>query len=897
MFLVKSVARWLAFTTLCSTIGFTTASANANTAESTSEVPYLNTALSIEQRVDDLVARMTTSEKIAQMYNEAPAIERLGIPEYNWWNEALHGVARAGKATVFPQAIGLAAMWDRELHHEIATAISDEGRAKYHNFIDNDVVFRYTGLTFWSPNINIFRDPRWGRGQETYGEDPYLTGELAVEFIQGLQGDDPKYLKTAAMAKHFAVHSGPEKSRHSDDYHPSDKDLYETYLPAFEKAVVEANVESVMCAYNRVNGEPACGNSKLLKDILRDRYQFDGHVVSDCGAIWDFYRFDGHRVVKSPAAAAARAVRTGTDLNCGTDHLSVFSNLHFALQRGLITEQEIDTAVKRLFHTRFKLGMFDPQDAVPFSKLSLDQVGSTQHLTLTETAAEKSFVLLKNDGVLPLDKNISVAVIGPNATNPTVLIGNYNGEPINPVTPLAGIQSYLGENNVSYAPGSALAQQQYSHFDVVGPENFFHDNNGVLEPGLIANYYAINSDGPHESSKRTTETTASISRVDANIDFYWSRSPLDNSLRDEFTVQWSGVLVPQNSGEYEFKTRETLTINGKEVRGPITLNAGEHYVFSAEQTFLRTWWGNPIDAYAQLRWINHSRDLQTEAIAAGKKADVIIFMGGISADLEGEEMPVSIKGFDHGDRTDIELPKAQKKLLRKLRKLGKPIVLVNFSGSAMALNWEDKNLNAIVQGFYPGEATGTALAKLLWGDTNPSGRLPITFYKGLNDLPGFKDYTMENRTYRYYRGTPLYPFGYGLSYSNFGYSQLVINGEAAQQTPITIVENTDIELTVKLTNSSERAGEEVSQVYLSLLDAPIATPQRQLVEFNRSELNGGDTKQLQFTIPASAMTYIDNQGNTQNYFGRAKLTVGSGQAPYLAATQYREQIISIVRSN
>lgn len=852
---------------------------SSETQESSTKLPYQNTSLGIDERVSDLVSRMTISEKISQMYNEAPAIERLGVPEYNWWNEALHGVARAGKATVFPQAIGMAATFDEDMIFDVASVISDEGRAKYHYFVKNDVVFRYTGLTFWSPNINIFRDPRWGRGQETYGEDPFLTGSLAIQFINGLQGNDDKYLKTAATAKHFAVHSGPERTRHSDDYHVSPKDLRETYLPAFEASVVDAKVETVMCAYNRVNGDPACGNNQLLKDILRGEYQFDGHVVSDCGAIADFYESDAHAVVRSPAEAAAWAVRSGTDLNCGTGKLSTFTNLHFALQRGMITEAEIDTAVKRLFKTRFKLGMFDPADVVPYTNIPMSVVGSEKHLKLTLEAAEKSLVLLKNDGVLPLKAGIKVAVIGPNAHNIDVLVGNYNGEPINPVTPLQGIKKHVGEENVNYAPGSSLIADFYAHYTVVGDENFFHlDKTGELETGLLGAYY-------NASLKDGREAEPKFTRVDSNIDFYWPKSPVDQTVRDEFAVIWKGILIPKENGEYKFQTREKIMIDGVEIKEPIQLKAGQQYVFEASQIFLRTWWRNPLEPFAKISWINLSDSLVADAVKAVEQSDVILFMGGISPKLEGEEMKVELDGFDYGDRTHINLPKEQKDLLEILHAFGKPVVFVNFSGSAMAMNWENKNLNAIVQAFYPGEATGTALAQLLWGQYSPSGRLPVTFYKQIDDLPAFTDYSMENRTYKYYKGDILYPFGYGLSYTSFEYSNLEVAS--------TLKSNEKLSLSVALSNTGKMNAEEVVQVYVSLLDAPVRVPIRELKAFKRIKLAAGEKTQVDFFFEPGSISYIDNDGAKQTYSGNLLLTVGGGQKGVSANNSILEKKINI----
>jgi len=846
----------------------------------------LDTSLSFEQRVDDLVSRMTTSEKIAQMYNDAPAIERLGVPAYDYWNEALHGVARAGKATVFPQAIGMAAMWDEDLMLDVATAISDEGRAKHHFFVENDVHYRYTGLTFWSPNINIFRDPRWGRGQETYGEDPYLTGELAVQFIHGLQGDDPKYLKTAATAKHFAVHNGPEISRHSDNYVVSNKDLYETYMPAFEKAIVDADVEAVMCAYNRVNGQPACGSDLLLKDILRGQFKFNGHVMSDCGAIADFYDPNAHNVVQAPAVAAAWAVTAGTDLNCGTGRLSTFANLNFALQKELISEDLIDQAVQRLFMTRFKLGMFDPKQDVSYANIPTSVVGSPEHLALAQKATESSLVLLKNDGLLPLKKGIKVAVIGPNADNEDVLLGNYNGIPIAAVTPLQGISSYLGADQVSYAPGSAIIADVYGHYRTVGPEYFFHQNaNNALVSGLEAKYY-------HVSHPKITDFTnlrpsgemvgePVLSRVDDNIDFYWERSPIDDKVMSDFAVVWQGILVPPNSGNYRFDGAVDISIDGQAVQGSVKLKAGQHYAFKASRIFLKNPWSNTIPTLT-LRWLNESQNLVDEALAQAKNADVMVVVVGISPRIEGEEMPVKLDGFNYGDREDIDLPDEQQNLIKALHKLGKPMVLVNFSGSAVALNWENDNLNAIVQAFYPGEATGTALARLLWGEYSPSGRLPITFYKNLAGFAAFDDYAMENRTYKYFAGEVLYPFGYGLSYGDFHYSNL--------QAPTALSAGQDLSFSVDVSNVGDMDSAEVTQVYVSMPDAPVRVPQLELAGFQHHDLAKREQHTLHFTLTAKQLSYVDNDGIHQPYVGKLLLSVGSGQPKYLQA-QYKQQAV------
>ncbi|NVK55022.1 MAG: glycoside hydrolase family 3 C-terminal domain-containing protein [Alteromonadaceae bacterium] len=876
------------------TAGCTTDASTSGQTETKSEAAaYFDTSLPMQERVKDLVSRMTLEEKIAQMYNDAPAIERLKVPAYDYWNEALHGVARAGNATVFPQAIGLAAMWDKALLHEIATVISDEGRAKHHYFKNAGITARYTGLTYWSPNINIFRDPRWGRGQETYGEDPYLTGELGVEFINGLQGDDDTYLKTAATAKHFAVHNGPEITRHSDNYVVSDKDLYETYLPAFEKAVVEADVEAVMCAYNRVNDLPACGSDMLLKEVLRGKYQFDGHVMSDCGAIADFYDPKAHNVTGAPAAAAAWAVTSGTDLNCGTGRLSSFANLNFAVQKGLISETLIDHAVERLFMTRFKLGMFDPDEQVGYASHKMDEVGSDEHLALTQKATERSLVLLKNNGVLPLKKDVKVAVIGPNADNRDVLLGNYNAQPINPVTVLDGIQDYIGEDAVTSAPGSALIADVYGHWQVLDSDVLFHTNeNGERVAGLKAEYFEVATlpvtdfTNTHTKSKIIGEARAS--EVLSSLELYREVSPVTNKVLDDFGMVVSGELVPETSGTYRFDGEGEVAIDGEVVSGAITLTAGQSYDISVTKIFATDQLTNTdhrMRAKWQMSWLNTSEALLDNAKAAAKDADVIVMAVGISPRIEGEEMPVKLDGFNYGDRSSIDLPAEQSALIKAMEALGKPVVLVNFSGSAMALNWEQENVDAIVQAFYPGEATGTALARILWGEVSPSGRLPVTFYHNLDGFAAFDDYDMTNRTYRYFDGDVLYPFGYGLSYANFSYSGL--------NAPEALSAGNDLTLSFTLENDGEMDAEQVSQLYVSMPDAPVDTPKVALKGFTRTAVNAGESTQVSMVVPAEELVYINDKGDKVPYTGALHVSVGNGQPQFAADGEVVKTVITL----
>jgi beta-glucosidase len=794
-------------------------------------LPYQNPQLAIDERVNDLVSRMTIQEKVTQLFNQSEPIDRLGVPAYNWWNECLHGVARAGKATVFPQAIGMAATFDQELMLKIGTAVSDEARAKYKFFSDNGVRSIYTGLTFWTPNINIFRDPRWGRGQETYGEDPYLTGKMAVNYINGLQGNDPKYLKTIATSKHYAVHSGPEFTRHTDNIFVNDRDLYDTYLPAFKMTIREANVQSVMCAYNRFRDKPCCGNDILLSSILRDRYGFNGYVVSDCGAISDFFEPTAHHVVGTSSQAWGWSLSTGTDLNCEVGRRFLVENLDSAIRVGIINESDINTSVKRLFKARFMLGLFDPQEQVAYSKIPFSVVGSDAHLKLSQEAAEKSLVLLKNNGILPLKNVKKVALIGPNANNFAILIGNYNGEPINPITPLKALRERLGAQNVIYTPGCPIVPGVFTDLEIVSAKNLFHNENGKLAPGLTAEYFA----------NIKFEGTPKKVQIDPKIDFYWMKSPVSGLIEEEFSVRWTGVLVPEKTATYQFGGNVRLRINGKDIDpASVSLEKGKKYDIIAELRVASNPYVNSIEPSASLSWAETSRDYRKEALDAAAKADVVIFCGGITANLEGEEMPLVIDGFSHGDRTHINLPKVQEDLMKDLQKTGKPVVYVNFSGSAMAMNWEDQNLPAIVQAFYPGETTGTALTRLLFGDFSPSGRLPVTFYKSEKDIPDFSNYNMEGRTYRYFKGTPLYTFGYGLSYTTFEYSNLVVDKTSDTKS--------SVEVSVEVKNTGKADGEEVVQIYVANKTAKTIVPITALKGFKRVFLKLGEKKTVTFTL-------------------------------------------------
>jgi len=767
---------------------------------------------------------------------------------------------------VFPQAIGMAATWDEDLMFRISTTISDEARAKYNLYSNEDVYAMYGGLTFWSPNINIFRDPRWGRGQETYGEDPFLTGRMAVNFVNGMQGGDDHYWKTVATVKHFAVHSGPEPSRHRDDYNPSEADLWETYLSQFKMAIEETDVASVMCAYNAFRGAPACGSEELMVDILRGDLGFDGYVVSDCGAIGDFYYPNAHHYVETRAEAAALSVRMGTDVNCGDGEGNKMDALPDAVAQGLIDEATIDKAVVRLYTALFRLGMYDDPALVPWSDLGTDTVASPEHLALSEEAARDSLVLLKNDGILPLKGSEKVAVIGPNADNWWTLVANYYGRPTAPVTALEGVRAKIGAENVSYAVGSTIAGDIYSDYKPVPAAAMFHEaEDGSLVPGVKAAYF--------KDKFRKGEPL--LEQVEPNIDAYWLRTPGTNGLNDEFGATWQGVIVPEHDGVYRFQpSRWTeVTIGGKtaEAMDEFEMKAGQRYPFSMTLTFDSDWPRDQLDKFAYLNWTDVSRDLTADALTAAKDADVILFFGGIDANLEGEEMPVEIEGFLGGDRTNLNLPKAQEDVLKALRATGKPIVMVNFSGSAVALNWESENLNALVQAFYPGEKAGTAIADLLWGEYSPSGRLPVTFYKSVDDLPGFGDYSMENRTYKYYTGDPLYPFGHGLSYTRFAYTGLSVAETADATQPL------DVMATV--TNTGSMASREVVQVYLQPQDRPNrSVPHVELAAFDVIDLAPGESKEVTLTVPADRLGYYDDNGQLVPANGSSMvISIGGGQ--------------------
>jgi beta-glucosidase len=688
---------------------------------------YLDENLSFEERVDDLISHMTIEEKTSQMVHNSPAVKRLNIPSYNWWSEALHGVARAGVATVFPQAIGLAATFNEDLIFDVAEIISNEARAKFHEFQKKEDIDIFKGLTFWSPNINIFRDPRWGRGHETYGEDPYLTGKLGISFIKGLQGNNKKYLKVAACVKHFAVHSGPESLRHSFDAVVTKKDLYETYLPAFKECIEEADVEAVMGAYNRTNGEPCCGSKTLLKEILRKDWNFKGHVVSDCWAIKDFH--ENHMVTKTAPESIALAIKNGCDVNCGNTYL----HLMIAYKEGLVTEQEIDTSLKRLFMTRMKLGLFDSNEKVEYTKIPYEYNDSLENRKFSLKASEESLVLLKNDNLLPLDKNKikKVAVIGPNANNIVALEGNYNGTSSEYVTVLEGIRKNTSDDTrIFYAEGCHL----------------YKDKIGVL-------------------------------------------------------------AKPKN-------------------------------------TF-------------------------SEAVSAAEHSDVVIMCMGLNSTIEGEEGDVSNE-FSGGDKNNLDLPGVQSDLIKEIHKTGKPIILVLLSGSSLAVDWADENIPAIIQGWYPGAQGGNTIAKLIFGDYSPSGKLPVTFYRKNDTLPDFTDYNMTNRTYRYMKNDALYPFGYGLSYTKFKYSDLNLSSKK-------IKKGESITCTVKVKNIGLMDSFEAIELYLKDNESSVPVPKWQLKGIKKIFLKKNEEKSVNFEVLPKHMKIIDNDGKELLEEGEFTIYIGGNQ--------------------
>lgn len=812
------------------------------------QFPYQNTNLTPEERASDLLGRLTLEEKAALMQNASPAIPRLGIKAYDWWNEALHGVGRAGIATVFPQTIGMAASFDDNLIYKVFTAVSDEARAKYTKFSQSGNLQRYQGLTFWTPNINIFRDPRWGRGQETYGEDPYLTSRMGVAVVRGLQGPaNMKYDKLHACAKHYAVHSGPEWNRHSfNAENIAPRDLWETYLPAFKALVEEANVKEVMCAYNRFEGEPCCGSNRLLMQILRDEWKYKGIVVSDCGAISDFWHKGAHETHPDKQTASAGAVLSGTDLECGNN----YESLPQAVKDGLINEEQINVSVKRLLTARFELGEMDEHvcwDSIPYSV-----VDSKEHKDLALEIARKSIVLLQNHNhILPLKKGIKIALIGPNANDSIMQWGNYNGFPSHTTTLYEALKQRIPADQLIYDLGCDRTNDS-------SLESVFGQCSIDGKPGFKSTYWNnIKMEGKPAAITYTntpfhfTTLGATVFAAGVNIQDFSAR------YESAFTAQQTEDI------DFHFETEGAirLCIDGKEVaKGVFLKNNMKLYTLKAEKGKTYniqidfTFFSN--DRAAQLNFdMGRPAPVNLQAsIDKVKPADVIVFAGGISPSLEGEEMPVSAEGFKGGDRTTIELPAIQRRLVSELKKLGKPIIFVNYSGSAVGLEPESKICDAILQAWYPGQAGGTAIADVLLGEYNPSGKLPVTFYKHTDQLPDFQDYSMKGRTYRYMTETPLYCFGHGLSYTKFEYGTASLSNN-------TMSKGKEITLTVPVRNAGETNGEEVVQVYLSRPDDKEA-PSHTLRAFKRVYIPKGETANVNFTLNDETFQWFDTNTNT-----------------------------------
>jgi beta-glucosidase len=833
---------------------------------------YLDPSQPTDVRVNDLIGRMTLEEKASQLVNQARAIPRLQVPAYDWWSEALHGVAAAGTATVFPEPIGLAATFDDSLIHQMAIVIGTEARAKHNQAVRAGRRDIMEGLDFWSPNINIFRDPRWGRGQETYGEDPFLTGRMAVAFVTGLQGDDPKYFRVISTPKHFAVHSGPEPSRHSIDVHVSKHDMEDTYLPAFRAAVTEGKAESVMCAYNRVNGEPACGNTFLLKDELRGAWKFNGYVVSDCDAVVDMY--EGHHYTKSQAEAAAVAIKTGMDNECA-DFFTVVKDSHDyqpfvdAVKQGLLSESDLDNSLRRLFTARMRLGMFDPAEQVPYAQTPESEIDSAPHRALALKTAQESMVLLKNDGVLPLSSNVkNILVVGPLAESVSVLHGNYAGSASHAVTALEGIQKQFEHARVSYEPGTNFLREQ-----LVVPTSDLRTDDG--KPGLKGEYF----------SDSNFSGTPFI-RVDPYIDLELFH-PDSHALppvpgMQDFSVRWTGFVSPSQTGTYQIGlsgSMERMWLDDKLIVDDMVLHdPNPHLVtmdFTKGQKHAIKVECEPGGRTAKLIWLRVGANPLVDAVASAQQSDVVIAVVGITSKLEGEEMKVDLPGFRGGDRTSLNLPEEENALLGALKGTGKPVVVVLMNGSALAVNWANEHANAILDAWYSGEEGGTAIAQTLAGLNNPAGRLPVTFYKGVEQLPDFDDYAMKNRTYRYFTGEPLYPFGYGLSYAKFEYSNLKLSA-----TDLQAGDPLGAEVDVK--NTSSQAGDEVVELYLSFPKLSGA-PLHALRGFTRVHVDAGEQKHVKLSLQRRDLSYVNDSGDRLVSAGDYTITLGGGQPGTSAA--------------
>ena len=836
------------------------ACASPLTAAAQAPPPYRDMSLSPDARAADLVSRMMLEEKVQQLLNDAPAIPRLGVREYNWWSEGLHGVAAHGYATVFPQAIGLAASWDAPMLHEAADTIGIEFRAKHvedlHRQGGSDW---FAGLTVWSPNINIFRDPRWGRGQETYGEDPYLTSRLGVAFVTGLQGDDARYLRVVSTPKHFAVHSGPEPNRHREDVQVSAHDLEDTYLPAFRATVMEGHAGSVMCAYNAINGAPACANDQLLVRRLRQDWSFKGYVVSDCDAVGNIYRANEHHYTATPEQGVAAAFKAGTDLICGDAYES--EHVLSAVRQGALPEATIDVALRRLFTARIRLGQFDPSGSA-FPSISAHDNDTDAHRAQSEHVAEASMVLLKNRGdLLPLRAAPrTIAVIGPNADSVEALVGNYNGTPSHPITVLSGLRQRFPGARITYVQGAGLIDPAL----LPVPDDALCVDARCSAHGLTATQFA---DAKLSGALVSTQ-------IQPNARMSWQGEQRVGGTR------WAGYITAPESGVYRFRydafggyriwvdNRLVVDAWGVDWRpsiatGTITLEAGKTYPIRVE-AFQRRDFGDE-----RLVWSVPSDVGTHEALAAAQDADLVVFVAGLTAQLEGEEMRIEAPGFAGGDRTSLDLPAPQERLLERVAAVGKPLVLVLMNGSALSVNWANAHAPAIVEAWYPGGEGGLAVARLLAGDFSPAGRLPVTFYKSVDQLPDFEDYSMARRTYRYFTGEPLYPFGYGLSYTSFSYSNARVSSPRVRA-------DGSVTVSVDVANTGAMDGDEVVELYASH-PGLAGAPRRALVGFERIHLARGQTRTVQFALRDRGLSVVDPQGVRRIVPGQIELWAGGGQ--------------------
>ncbi len=852
-------------------------------------LPFRDASLPAAARAHDAVSRMTLDEKASQLEDYAVAIPRLGIPDYQTWSEALHGVARAGYATIFPQAIGMAATWDPKLVREMGDIISTEGRANYNQAQRENNHRIFYGLTFWSPNINIFRDPRWGRGQETYGEDPFLTARMGVAFVEGVQGPEATHPKAVATSKHFAVHSGPESQRHTFNVDVAPRDLEETYLPAFRATVVDGHVKSVMCAYNAIDNDAACTSKLLLKDHLRDAWKFSGFVVSDCGAIVDVY--NGHKNAPDILHASVKSLEAGTDLSCSIWSPG-FNTLADAVRQGLISEALVTQAAERLYTARAELGLLDLPGTNPLDKIPYSEVASDAHRAVALRAADESMVLLKNDGILPMHSAPkSIAVIGPTADLLTALEGNYNGTPLRPVSPLDGIGRQFPDTAIHYAQGATLAED----FPIPVPRTAFGS-------GLRTEYFA--------STNWTGTPVATTTEREIQND--WTDVRPNPALPGHaYSVRWTGTLTPPAPGAYTFSLqggesfpyspRETyhIYIDGKVVSegtlnsgaiGEIPLKRAEGssttsppIQSNAKQpsfgiTFTDTkphelrieysHTGDRAGGGATLKWVPPAQAQLDEAVTAAKASDVVVAFVGLSPNLEGEEMSIKIEGFSGGDRTSVALPATQQRMLEAVAATGKPIVVVSLSGSALALTWAKDHAAAILQAWYPGVEGGTAIAHTLAGLNNPAGRLPVTFYATTNDLPAFTDYSLKGRTYRYYTGKPLWGFGYGLSYTSFKYGPVKLS-------TTTLKGGDPLTATVTITNTGSVAGDEVVEAFLKTPQTN--GPLRSLVGFERVHIAPGESRPITLTFAPRSLSSVDEQGTRSVLAGVYDLTLSSTQ--------------------